>query len=167
MPRYWKGFKEGTSWKSFKESLILMPLLLITNLLVFACCVLLPVDWTIELVWCCMCSRACAHLLLRGTLSSTPPWDLWGKFTGFSSHFLLLAVSRGNFLVRSRTNRTHSSSGNSKDLHRFKRDLAGSFSWGQTHDLISSSTCVTNPPSGGPSCGFLRTQQDTALTWCL
>ena len=39
--------------------------------------------------------------------------------------------------------------------------------WSQKHDLISSSTCVTSPPSGDSSCGFLRTQQDTALTWCL
>ena len=33
-----------------------------------------------------------------------------------------------------------------------------------TVDQLSSSTCVTNPPSGDSSCGFLRTQRDTPLT---
>ena len=52
MLRYWKGFEERSNWKSFEESLNLMPLLLITNLLEFACCVVLTVDWTVKLAWC-------------------------------------------------------------------------------------------------------------------
>ena len=51
------------------------------------------------------------------------------RFVGSLSHFPLLPVSRGSFLMGSHTDCACPTSGNSKNLRRFARDLAGSFLW--------------------------------------
>ena len=92
---------------------------------------------------CMLCSFACwldylTCVMLHVFPSMRAPtiaWDTQHRSTAGSLREvrgILLAVSHSNFLVGSCMDRARSVSGNSKDLCRFTRDLAGSFSWTDT-----------------------------------